>query len=275
MKNPVTPANKISARDIIKLLSERHSKDVFVPECKNGPTWFGEHVRLDAWAMRRSWAKACCFGYEVKVHRSDFLSDQKWRSYLDYCNEFYFVCPWGMIDKKELPDDTGLIWTTKNGTSLRAVRRAPHRGVAIPESLFRYVLMSRATISREHDIQHGADTSKQLFWKEWLEHKRIDHQFGYRVSRTLGARINEEIVKARKDNDRIKERQDGIDWAIQEFKKHGYDINKISRWRADRDVKSAISECETGLPDGLLKTIDVVHKAIGDLRDKLTTEGTR
>ena len=28
---------------------------------------------------------------EVKVSRSDFQQDEKWESYLDYCDEFYFL----------------------------------------------------------------------------------------------------------------------------------------------------------------------------------------
>jgi len=28
---------------------------------------------------------------EVKVSKADFLQDEKWESYLDYCDEFYFL----------------------------------------------------------------------------------------------------------------------------------------------------------------------------------------
>ena len=70
------------ASDLLALLAKKHSADVFVPECKTGGTWAGTHLRLDAWAMRRSWTHPTVWGYEIKVSRSDFLSDDKWVGYL-------------------------------------------------------------------------------------------------------------------------------------------------------------------------------------------------
>jgi len=62
----------MTAKDIIKILSHKHRDDVFVTECKNGPSNRG-YLRLDAWVMARSWARPKVTGYEVKVSRSDFL----------------------------------------------------------------------------------------------------------------------------------------------------------------------------------------------------------
>lgn len=56
--------------------------------------------------------------YEVKVTRSDFLSDMKkeskWRSYLDIAERLYYVCPKNLIDKKEIPKECGLIYYEEN-----------------------------------------------------------------------------------------------------------------------------------------------------------------
>jgi len=52
-------------------------------------------------------------GFEFKVSRSDFLADKKWEKYLKYCNTFSFVCPYGMIAKKEIPTGIGLLWIDK------------------------------------------------------------------------------------------------------------------------------------------------------------------
>lgn len=133
----------MNSRDIIQLLKNRHREDVFVPECKNGSTHFGHHIRLDAWAMRKSWANAATFGYEIKVSRKDFLSDDKWTGYLDYCDMFYFVCPHGMIQPEELSESAGLLWVFKQGSGLRLKKKAPHRSVVIPEDFYRYLLMCR------------------------------------------------------------------------------------------------------------------------------------
>lgn len=141
----------MTAKDIKKLLAKRHRYDVFVPECKDGPTMWNNqgdpgHRRMDAWAMKKSYTQPRAICYEIKVSRVDFLRDDKWHHYLPYCNEFYFVCPPDLIDKSELPEGTGLIYTSKKGTSLVTKKKALWRDVRIPESLYKYILFSRADI---------------------------------------------------------------------------------------------------------------------------------
>ena len=77
----------MKASDIIKLLEQRHSKDLFVPECKDGPTGsHGMHVRLDAWVMPKSWANPALRGYEVKItHGGGRVSAQR-RTFVDAVN---------------------------------------------------------------------------------------------------------------------------------------------------------------------------------------------
>jgi hypothetical protein len=65
-------------------------------------------------------------GFEIKVSRSDFLSDlkererlcwggttpigAKWKTYLKFCHLFYWVCPEGLIKPEEVQDPAGLIY---------------------------------------------------------------------------------------------------------------------------------------------------------------------
>src|SRR4051812_34483562 len=79
----------LTSSEVVRLLAQRHAEDVFVPECKGGPSWTDEHKRMDAWAMKKSWSRPLVCAYEVKVSRSDFTADRKWHAYLPYCNEFY------------------------------------------------------------------------------------------------------------------------------------------------------------------------------------------
>ncbi|PHJ52793.1 hypothetical protein VF14_18295 [Nostoc linckia z18] len=53
---------------------------------------------------------------ECKTSRGDFLKDFKkgCRKSLGLGNYRYFMCPWGMVDAKELPPKWGLLWI-KNG----------------------------------------------------------------------------------------------------------------------------------------------------------------
>ena len=48
--------------------------------------------------------------HEIKSGKWDFLSDKKWKSYLEYCNQFIFVCPYDAIKKEELPKEAGLMY---------------------------------------------------------------------------------------------------------------------------------------------------------------------
>ncbi len=136
----------ISSKTILEALSYKHSEDIFIPECKNGSS-FGGHLRMDAWVLKRSWAHPLAIGYEIKVSRGDYEADEKWRGYMEYCNEFYFVCPSNLIQPDELPDDTGLFWLSKTGTRLYKKKKAKYRNLTIPEDLYRYILMWRTKIT--------------------------------------------------------------------------------------------------------------------------------
>lgn len=196
-----------TAAKILGLLADKHAGDVFVRECKNGPSQMTTHLRIDAWAMKRSWSKPCVTAYEVKVSRADFLRDDKWPGYLPYSNQFYFVAPSGVVLPDELPAEVGLLLVSQTGTKLYTKKKAQHRAVDIPESLFRYILMSRAVIRNERGIgvspNPGATTSKE-FWEDWLKEKKIDREFGYMVGKTMHQRFKQEVHAVRNENNRLK-----------------------------------------------------------------------
>ncbi len=183
---------------LLELLRKKHSEDVFVPECKDGPTQTAgaRHVRLDAWVMPRSWAHPATTGYEIKVSRSDFLRDEKWQAYLPLCHRFYFVAPPGVIQLDEVPSTAGLMVCTKNATRLLTKKRAPLRDVQVPEELFRYVLMCRAKIT--NDRYAGATGVDR--WKEWLAEKDEEKQIGYNVGRNIQRVVKERIEKVEAEN---------------------------------------------------------------------------
>jgi len=134
----------ITEQSIIDILATKHTRDLFVPHCKTGPSGGGAGGPiLDAWVMPYGWTRPI-IGYEVKISRSDFKRDRKWIGYLEFCNLFFFVTPWGLIDPKEVPEEAGLIWTTKTGGGIRYQKKAPSRWWhQIPQSIFMYVLMWR------------------------------------------------------------------------------------------------------------------------------------
>jgi hypothetical protein len=127
---------------ILEILAEKHTQDLFVAHCKTGSSFMGNARIMDAWVMPYSWTKPI-IAYEVKCSRSDFYRDRKWRSYLEYCNVFYFVTPHGVLETRDMPPEVGLIWVSKTGKAIRYQKRAPVHFHNIPQSVFQYVLMWR------------------------------------------------------------------------------------------------------------------------------------
>lgn len=183
----------MSAPQILTLLARKHSGDVFVSECKTGPTQgYGVSVRkLDAWAMKRSWAHPAAYGYEIKVNRSDFLRDEKWREYLPHCNYFSFACPWGLIAPAEVEPGIGLYWVTKTGGRLHTKRKPARRDGAVDElpELFQYVLQSRCKITRPNE--NSGEEQGRDYWERWLHDREKDRDVGYRVARRCAQLITE------------------------------------------------------------------------------------
>jgi len=185
-----------------RLLAQRHSGDVFVTECKDGPSQGVSHVRLDAWAMPRSWSHPWTTGYEIKVSRSDFLKDTKWPAYLPLCNYLYFVTPPGLIKPDEVPEQCGLLVCTKNGTRLYTKKKAPLREVEVPESLFRYILMSRTQVVGSR-IMGGGRKPDREYWREWLDGRHADAALGRSVSAALRDRLTKKVSEVEVENIRL------------------------------------------------------------------------
>ncbi len=138
----------IDAGQILRALEQRHKDDVFVDECKNGPTWDTHGLlKLDAWVLARSYSPLRMIGYEIKCSRQDFEQDQKWTGYLDLCHQFYFVCPAGLIRATDLPQEIGLIWMSASGKLV--TKRKPEWRQPDQEKIIRllvYVVMARSKI---------------------------------------------------------------------------------------------------------------------------------
>ena len=155
---------------------------------------------MDAWVMIKSWTQLNFIGYEIKVDRSDFISDNKWPGYLPYCNSFYFVCPKDVIKESELPAEAGLYYVATTLNRMVLKKKAPHRDVKIPSELFTYVLMCRTKIVADG---RDKDTSKD-YWKNWLEEKQLGWDIGHKVSKNLKRMIEEKIEKVDSENRDLK-----------------------------------------------------------------------
>ena len=144
---------KTPAHIITKALHDRHVSrgDYFATEVKSGSTTMarrGDLLIFDALAISKSWTKPHVDIYEIKISRSDFLSDFKWPRYREFCNRFWFACPIGLITPDELSDGVGLITYNPDNKSLRAIRRPVFQDNPLSPKVLLYLVMSRLDLER-------------------------------------------------------------------------------------------------------------------------------
>lgn len=104
------------------------SGDIAAQEVSLGP--FGSGGAADVVSIRPSWSKPRPTIYEVKVSRSDFLSDirsDKWERYVPYSKRLYFATPKDLVDKGEVPKGAGLMYRNENGWYSVKASRLHHR----------------------------------------------------------------------------------------------------------------------------------------------------
>lgn len=243
--------------DVVGALMAKHAEDVCVPGCKDGPTQHGLGI-LDLWVMKKSWAHPSFIGYEVKVSRSDFLGDIKWRKYRDVCTELYFAAPPGVIQPEELSDGVGLILCTKSATRIKrkAVWREPDEEKL--RVLMTYVLMCRATIgdeSKQYKPRSEADR-----WREWLKTTDDEERLGYLVSdkittvaRRMAKKYVEENEELRRENQMVKE-------VARRLREAG--VDPLKPW----ETRARIDELTGG---DLRQRLAAAHVKIGELLEAL------
>ena len=241
----------IIAADIVALLHNRHPGDdwISVPECKIGSTWFKTNCqRFDFWTMAKSYANPRFIGYEIKVARQDFLRDTKWPGYLDYCTEFFFVAPPGIIDPNEVPEQAGLVVCTKNCKRLLIKKKTPVRDVSVPDSIYHYILMSRTQVVDEHR------RDRSLEWARWLEMKDDKSRVGYQVAWEIRRRVNAKVEDVMAENKRLKVENKRLASAKATLARLGFDDREICRgfcFNGER-LEKAVSEAMTGIPGDLI-----------------------
>ena len=254
---------KMTASQIVSVLAAKHLDDVFVPECNLGSAW-ARCGRMDAWAMKKSWSDPVTWGYEVKVSRSDFLNDDKWRQYMDHCHEFYWVCPWGLIQPNEVGEGAGLMWVTRTGT--RAIRKvkAVRRDIGFSELVFRYVLMSRAQIVR--DMHESNRMTEREYWENWLERREVDRAFGERLGRTIREVVEKEVLAVRAENERLKKKHSDYDDIRNVLEELGIDPERPPMtWGLRRRVR----EAREAVPPALMNSLRSIRSEAKRLEQRL------
>ena len=185
-------SKKVTSTDIKLALKEFHSNkpSYFITECKTCSTYFPDPqglLKFDGLAITKSYTKPKIIGYEIKVSRSDFLQDNKWHLYLQYCNEFFFVVPKGLIKKDELPENVGLIYYNPDSSTLRTVKKSLYRQIDEPVGVYKYIIFSRLDEDR---IPFYEDRAK--YAKDYLEDK-VDKKY---IGSRLGTKLSQDLQDA-------------------------------------------------------------------------------
>ncbi len=237
----------MTSHDIQKLLKAKHSKDIYVPECKNGQSYVEGLLRLDGLAIARSYANPMVTGYEIKVSRYDFMGDEKYHHYLKYCNCFYFVCPPDLIQPNELPDNIGLLWSSKNCKKLYKKKKAVYIDQDIPADIYKYILITRAVIKQE--TNYYVQESKAEYWDRWLEKKEIDRDFGHHVRGSIRRAFIEKMEIVEEENKRLRKENEEYAHVKEILTDSG--INTDRTWNLDRDVEARLKELKSSFPLGM------------------------
>ena len=234
----------MTERDITDVLIQSHKNNfVCIPQCKTGASWLSRDMSIiDMWCMKKSWTNPLVIGYEIKTSRSDFLNDKKWRGYLPYCNEFYFVVTGKNVAiPDEMSDGVGLKYISSTGTRIYTKRKAIYRDVEIPEEIYRYILMGRVSISRDDIV-----TDKTLFWRNWLKTKELNYQLGHRISKELRDVIDNKMKDLERTNNHIVDENKKLNDVKRYLESTGINYKELSQWNTAGHVADRLNEINSG-----------------------------
>lgn len=248
---------KVTSKEIKVSLAKYHEKDFFITECKNGSTYFPPPqglLKFDGLAITKSYTQPCIKGYEIKVSRSDFLQDNKWHLYLQYCNEFYFVVPKGLIKKEELPDNVGLIYYNPDTGKIRTRKKALWREIDEPVGVYKYIIFSRL----EHDRMPFYE-SRAEYAKDYLQDKNDKQKLG----KEFGSKLVKDLVETQTRLSDLQDAEEKVNLLKQiRDVMDKYDVGRFCF--RDEDI---IKELEEALKSSYPKNLDIVK---GNIENALT-----
>ena len=213
---------------------------------ENIPAGPGGSIRPDVYTIEKSFAKPNPMTYEIKVSRSDFLSDiksGKWQRYLDFSYGVTFAVPKGLVTRKEVPESCGLIqfngefWTTSK------------RPTIVPRELDTAMMLKliidgneKATVAdypiktEAFDLHQAREAASRKFGKQLAkdiarlhklpeERKRMDDE-----KARLGALFNVSVDKWCFFDD--------VEYHINELKEKMRDGENALKEKCDREMKA-------------------------------------
>lgn len=250
----------MTAQTLGRLIQARHSDGVCVQECKMGAA--GSRM-LDAWALLPTWSPMTAIGYEIKVTRSDWLSDQKFEAYRAACHLFFVIAPKGVVRYEELPPGVGLLEPIGTGSGMRLVRRVKAvRQEPDPTALTRlmaYVLMWR------RDQQHGDRLSRAeraAQWARWVEEQQPFRTIAASVSARMRSMVKEALDAKQVAETRAKQLEDAARVLADLGVQPGYDYYSTKR-AVERALAAHQGETLTAIQRAQRALADVEAQIVG------------
>jgi hypothetical protein len=265
MKEHECKNQKIRADQIEHQLQIKHREDGFFSQVKNGPSWTSNSLLiLDAIAIKKSWTKPLITGYEIKVDRGDFVRDNKWVHYLQYCHKFYFVCPKDLIKPDELPPEVGLMYCNPETLALSTKKVAQMRTIELPTQMFYYLIMSKLESDR-----HPFFSSHRERLEALIKDKEDCRSLSHEVNRVIGKRIKE-LEKRAEDAEftagRFERKAEEAKYLEEMIRNAG--IN-TSRWHWQEDLERML---KSGIPLGVEKDVEnavrILQGALGSIKER-------
>lgn len=232
--------------DITKALSEYVGDQVFfMPQVKTGPTWTNHNLKIvDAITVKRSWTNPCISIYEIKTSRQDFIKDEKWPGYLEFCHRFYFVAPKGIIQKDELTRGVGLV-TVNERLKAHTVKAAAFRHLeSLPHELFYYIILSRLKSER-----YPFHETKLAYWQDYIDEKKHKSRLGSSINGLIKQTLIEQSAK------------------IDRLKNQSYEIKRLRKFMDEKnigiwDLEQIFSNGRKYLTPGLMRALETVARFV-------------
>jgi hypothetical protein len=138
---------------------------------------------------------------------------------------------------------------SKTGGRLWLRKKAALRQVTIPESLFRYVLMNRCTITGERPESYKPST-----WEDNLAKKAEDRRYGHMLGKRIGKMFREDVVKVEAENVELKEKMARYDDHIAFLKSIGFD--PANSWMGTHQLGDKVNALRLGISESLLPDVN-------------------
>ena len=215
--------------------------------------------RPDVFTMKKSYTNPTPISYEIKISRSDFLSDinsAKWQRYLKFSGGVIFAVPKGLITKNEVPFECGLM--IRNEETWRTLKRAkPGTGRPDFPEMMKMLIDG---VGRER----GKPLPVQLrTMSAYKEHKGITKSLGKEI-----AGVARDIIRAK---ERYEVWKKAADTVYEDYQEKADQIEKNALARAEEKMsrdRETIRTAQQHLSEIL--GIDAEERSVHAIRSEIT-----